>query len=618
MVSRRFAAATAISVVVMLTASAASAQVYVSDQFGQFIFQFGQGETAGAVINPDAPLAGIQDMELDGQGRLLIARDGNVLLFDPADQSVQLLDEVGMCSGTFATYPDGASNDVYLVGIYGCTEGRPELQYLPDGIGPAQTAVVFEESEKLVDVQVWPFGDRAGNILVLSSNPPFMGEVERTGPTTFARLDNVFDATHENFRGFSITPDGDILVIDFNDGLFRVEDGALIPYGEPIGPQLQDVSAGADGTIYVTDSYDNVVHRFDAGGTLILPPMGAEDLVTPRAVVAAGFTPTPAGENVPTSPAEDVDIFFEQIVQGGFTSAAVLPSTERVSPGGNYLPEYVEPPGEGDQFLFFDIGTESVYSLLIQVEIWMEGTRMFFAHGTQDTFRDVTIEGPIDDARGTIGRFSEIVLVEDMRPLSTVAEYKFRRLLKRVKTHDYVGTDECPDGGLKSYRKAVRTAKREYDKGNLTTALEMLGQLNMTIRDNAGWCTPDTYPDNVAGELLALSKTLMFSIEQLMPPTAGKARAVQPARLALAATSPVGNRSLVEFTGPAGLEVSARVYSASGRLVSTLFEGPLSGDSERVFWDGTDGAGERAASGVYFVRLEAAGESLSSKVVLIR
>jgi hypothetical protein len=289
--------ATAVLVAALLTASAATAQVYVSDQFRHYIFQFSLGETVGELVNPDMPQPGIEDMELDGEGRLLLARGGNVVLFDPEDQSVSLLDEAGWCSPTYATYPDAASSDIYLVrtvGVEGdtvdCVYGDPELQYLPDGTGPAETAVVFEDSDKLRDVQVWPFGDTAGNILVLSVSPPFMAEVERTGPTTFERLDNVFDSDRMNLRAFSITPGGEILVIDFNDGVFRVEDGELVPYGEPIGPGLQDISVGADGATYVTDSYDNVIHRFDADGNLVLPPMGEGQLVTPRAVVAAGFT----------------------------------------------------------------------------------------------------------------------------------------------------------------------------------------------------------------------------------------------------------------------------------------------------------------------------------------
>lgn len=614
---RRFLLATAVPVAVLLAASVATGQVYVSDQFGHEIYGFGLGQTVGSVVNPDAPLAGIEDMELDGGGGLLIARNGVVVLFDPEDQSVQLLDDSGTCSTTYATYPDGASSDIYVL-RGDCASGAPELQYLPGGIGPAETAVVFEDSDKVRDVQVWPFGERAGNILVLSVDPPFMAEVERTGPTTFVRLDNVFETSHANLRGFSITPEGEILVIDFNDGQFIVEDGELAAFGEPVGPGLQDITVGADGTIYITDSFDNIVHRFDADGTLILPPIGAGQLTTPRAVVAPGFTPTPPGEYVPASPSEGIDIIFEEIVQGGYTTAAAVPSTERVSPGGNFLPDYVDPPGLTEEFLYFDIDTESIYSRLIQVEVWMEGTRMFFAHGTQDTFRDVTIDGPIEDARGSIGRFSEVVLVEDMRPLATVAAYKFERFLNAVRALPSVGTGECPKNALKQLYRTARQAERQYERGRFAEVLQILADMNMTIRSLTGWCIPDTYPDNHAGETLALSKTLMFSIEQLIPPGRQSEEVASASGLALSVTSPAAGRSLIELTGPAGTEAAARVYSASGRLVTTLFEGRLHGSGESLVWDGTDDAGERVASGVYFVRLESQSESATSKVVLVR
>lgn len=612
---RRFTTAAAILAVTVLAASLATAQVFVSDQFGRGIYHFSPGETTGVLVNPGTPQPGLEDIELDSEGKLLLALGGSVVLFDIGDQSELTLDDAGSGSPTYATYPDAETRDIYLVRTVG---GTPELQYLPDGSGPAQTAIVFDDSDLIRDVQVWPFGERAGNILVLSVSPPFVAEVERTGATAFTRLSNLFDASAMNLRGFSITPGGDVLVIDFNDGLFRIEDGELVPYGEPVGPGLQDISVGADGTVYVTDSYDNIIHRFDANGTLIFPPLGEGQLATPRAVVTAGFTPTPPGENVPTNPAEALEIIFEEIVRGGYTTATSAPSTERVSPGGNFLPDYVEPPGGSGEFLYFDIDTESIYSRLIQVEVWMEGTRMFYAHGTKDTFRDVTIDGPIDDARGTIGRFSEIVLVEDLRPLPTVVAYKFKRLLAKVKKPTSPGTDACKDGGLKLYRGIVRTAMRDYNRGRLEEALLTLGNLNMTIRENAGWCTPDTYPNNLAGEILALSKTLMFSIEQMMTPAAKRTAVVQTAELTLSATSPVYDRSLIELTGPVGAEAAARVYNAGGRLVATLFEGRLHEGSRRVVWDGTDSGGRRVSSGVYFVRLESDGESSSSKVVVIR
>ncbi|MEE8572184.1 MAG: DUF6689 family protein [Gemmatimonadota bacterium] len=629
---RRFTAATAVLVTVLLTASVATAQMYVSDQFGHGIFQFSIGETVGVLVNPDAPLAGVEDVELSSDGRLLIARNGDVLLFDPQDQSVEVLDAAGVCSATYATYPDGLSSDIYVVRTVGCESGTPELQYLPDGVGPAQTAMIFEDSSLLRDVQVWPFGDRAGNILVLSVSPPFMAEVERTGPTTFTRLGNVFDAVQVNLRGFSITPTGDILVIDFNDGQFLVENGELVPYGEPVGPGLQDISVGADGAIYITDSYDNIAHRFDADGTLILPPIGEGQFTTPRAVVAPGFTPTPAGENISMNPAEHVVVFFEEIIEGGYTTAAPVASTDRVSPGGNILPDYVDPPAGSAGFDYIALATGAVHRSLIQVDVYKEGSRLFYATGVGDTFRDCTVVGSIDDARGTVPRFgeqmsggsrveagpTEVVLVEDTRPLTTVIEYKFQRFLDTVSASALTGTELCPKGELKRIRRLARRAKQKYDRGRVEDAFALLADVNQLVRSNAGSCIPDTYPDNQAGEILAFSKTLMFSLGHLIPPTREGEGVASPTSLALTASSPVNDRSVIELMGPAGVKVVVRVYNASGRLVSTLFEGQLNGDSTHLDWDGTDSTGGRVSSGVYFVRLESEGESASSKVVLIR
>jgi hypothetical protein len=230
----------------------------------------------------------------------------------------------------------------------------------------------------------------------------------------------------------------------------------------------------------------------------------------------------------------------------------------------------------------------------------------------------VTIEGPIDDARGTIGRFSEVVLVEDTRPLTTVAAYKFNRLEKRVKKSNQSAGPECNDGGFKTYRRYVSRASRKFDRGQYESARAILVQLNSLIRANAGWCTPDTYPNNVVGELLSMSKTTIFSLDQLIPAAREVPEVGSPTTLALSATSPMADRSRIELMGPAGTEVAARVYNASGRVVATLFEGQLPAGGERLIWDGTDTSGQRVSSGVYFVRLESEGESRASKVVLIR
>jgi len=288
-----------------------------------------------------------------------------------------------------------------------------------------------------------------------------------------------------------------------------------------------------------------------------------------------------------------------------------------VSPLGNYLPDYVDPPGgERGDFTYVDLGTESVYSRLIQVEVYYEGARMFFAHATGDTFRDVTIEGSIEDARGVVSRFSEVVLVEDTRPYSLVVAYKFDRLQRFLDAPPPIGPGYCPDGGVQRYAQLVQAAKDYHDEGLYEEAILALERLNLTVRNLAGWCTPDTSPNNLAGAILAQSKTLMFSLGHLVGEDFATDDPLE--RLSLVTEGLADGRSVIHLTGPVGERAAARVYSASGRLVTTLFDGRLSSGNERLVWNGTDGDGQRVASGVYFVRLEADGGVRSSKVILIR
>jgi hypothetical protein len=69
---------------------------------------------------------------------------------------------------------------------------------------------------------------------------------------------------------------------------------------------------------------------------------------------------------------------------------------------------------------------------------------------------------------------------------------------------------------------------------------------------------------------------------------------------------------------PATEDVVARVYGPSGRLVKTLVDGELTPGEHVIHWDGTDNHGNRAASGVYFVRLVAGENRASRKVVLLK
>ena len=70
---------------------------------------------------------------------------------------------------------------------------------------------------------------------------------------------------------------------------------------------------------------------------------------------------------------------------------------------------------------------------------------------------------------------------------------------------------------------------------------------------------------------------------------------------------------------PAGSgSVKLAVYDVAGRAVSRLHEGPWEPGLHEIRWDGRDLGGRKAASGVYFVRLDASGRTWTHKVLRLQ
>jgi hypothetical protein len=63
--------------------------------------------------------------------------------------------------------------------------------------------------------------------------------------------------------------------------------------------------------------------------------------------------------------------------------------------------------------------------------------------------------------------------------------------------------------------------------------------------------------------------------------------------------------------------VTLRVYDLRGRVVRTLVDANRASGPHSVVWDGRDDRGIRAASGVYFYRLDTGGSVISKKMVLV-
>ncbi len=94
-------------------------------------------------------------------------------------------------------------------------------------------------------------------------------------------------------------------------------------------------------------------------------------------------------------------------------------------------------------------------------------------------------------------------------------------------------------------------------------------------------------------------------------------RATRPPVLGVS-VSPVPTSSplKIQYSLPRASEVKLSVYDLSGRLVRTLVNNAEESGSKVVYWDGRDSEERRAASGTYFVRLEASGSSVCRKLAL--
>jgi hypothetical protein len=604
----------ALIALVPMTAPGQITQVYVAD--GQSCSIVAYAGTVPTIIAPQM-FCFIQGMSLAADGQILLAdSQQGIARVDPETSETAFLDTTAYSAAD--VYPDCGSEDIYYVTTY-----YPGLYVLPGGNGPRELCVGFATPP--LDLQVYPFGERAGHVLVLldggETTLPYLAEYRRTGPTTFEELAPIVPEATSNAVAFAIRPDGGIVLLDSMAGMYNVGPGGDLTHFGPDGVIGGDIDIDAGGTIYVTNAEAGRTDRFDLAGNRILPSLNG-DVELPVAVVAVGFTPTPPGGGVPVTPVEGVELLFERITGGGYTSATTTGSASRVSPAGNTLPDYAVTPGGADFFTYVSLATTAVLENLIQVDVLLPGGRLFYAHGTGQVFHDATVQGSLEDARGVISRFSEVVLVDDVRPVGEVVDDKFGGLFEILQSPP----EDPPDlrAAREHLRRHAHAASNFYHvSADPLSAVTELSFMNGDIRNWAGTVIPnssDSPGGNLAGEMLSRSKTLMFSLWFLVPPSGVPADGSTgaDASLSLACESPARGECRMELAGPVGARVTAELCTVGGRLVRTLFDGVLGDGSETLIWDGTDSDGRPAASGVYVARVRSGIALATGKVVFIR
>jgi flagellar hook assembly protein FlgD len=75
---------------------------------------------------------------------------------------------------------------------------------------------------------------------------------------------------------------------------------------------------------------------------------------------------------------------------------------------------------------------------------------------------------------------------------------------------------------------------------------------------------------------------------------------------------------MVRLTLAAPTFVRAEVLDVSGRHVATLAFGTYDAGVHELTWDGTNARGQRAAAGVYLVRVQWPGSQTTQRIVRLR
>ena len=88
--------------------------------------------------------------------------------------------------------------------------------------------------------------------------------------------------------------------------------------------------------------------------------------------------------------------------------------------------------------------------------------------------------------------------------------------------------------------------------------------------------------------------------------------------LATPSPNPAHGGTALRFGLPAEGRVSLALFDQQGRRIRDLIEGVVAAGEHVAAWDGRDNVGRLAPSGLYFVRLKAAGRTLTQRLVAIQ
>ena len=83
-------------------------------------------------------------------------------------------------------------------------------------------------------------------------------------------------------------------------------------------------------------------------------------------------------------------------------------------------------------------------------------------------------------------------------------------------------------------------------------------------------------------------------------------------------TPGLGEAAIIKYEAQSSGSLSVKVYTQTGTLVKTVYDGGIPAGKGTVDWDGTNSTGGKAASGIYFVKTKGPGIDKIVKIAVIR
>ncbi len=82
--------------------------------------------------------------------------------------------------------------------------------------------------------------------------------------------------------------------------------------------------------------------------------------------------------------------------------------------------------------------------------------------------------------------------------------------------------------------------------------------------------------------------------------------------------NPFNPETVIPFALPEAADIRLTIYNVLGQQIAHLIDDRLAAGFHRVAWSGRDDYGRQVASGLYFVRMQAASFSSVRKMLLLK